>query len=217
MASQLQFRILKVKCVDETGGRFAEKFGNDEIFLGGHHIMKDGTTTGINPFSVYPHFDDGDVKTFSPPRVFHTFALAANYPQEFGMGMTLIEKDAGGMVTAVKKIAEKVEVEIKKRLPHAQTARTADRAVATDTEGRARALPPLLAYAISLAAPHIIDFVKQVVINAFADDIFQPQHATIEIPSAAFTWSGSPNSAAKTVTFKNHSGIYELTYDWNLV
>lgn len=35
MSTQLNLRIHQVKCVDETGGRWAEKFGNDEIYLGG--------------------------------------------------------------------------------------------------------------------------------------------------------------------------------------
>jgi hypothetical protein len=131
--------------------------------------------------------------------------------------MTLIEKDMGGMVEAVKKITEKVEEEIKKRLPAARSARSSDLARVAEGDAQARALPPLLAYAISLAAPYIIDFVKKFIIAAFSDDIFQPQHATVVIPSASFNWSGSPTSAMKTVTFRDHGGIYELSYDWNLV
>jgi hypothetical protein len=218
MASTLQFRVHTVRCVDETGGQYAERFGNDEIHLGGHSILQDGTTSPIHPFSVYPHFDDGDVKVYDPPRVFHEFALGASFPQEFGIGMTLIEKDAGGMVDAVRKIADKVGEEVQKRLESAKAARKADMTrKAASEDGRTRALGPVLSYAIAAAAPYVIDWVKRTIISAFSDDIFQPQHATVMIPSASFDWSGSPSSAISTAVFRDHSGVYYVTFDWNLV
>ncbi len=216
MASILQFRVHSVRCADETGGQYAERFGNDEIYLGGHWILQDGTTAAISPFSVYPHFDDGNVKVFDPPYVFHEFELGATFPQEFGMGMTLIEKDGGGMANAVQRIADKVGEEVRKRLDAGQAARKADMARATSAKVQPR-LAPVLAYAISAAAPFVIDFVKRKLMAAISDNVFQPQHATVEIPSADFTWSGSPTSAQQSVEFRDHSGIYQLVFDWNLV
>ena len=47
MASRLEFRTHSVKRVDETNGSFAERFGNDEIFLGGHNVLQNGETAPI--------------------------------------------------------------------------------------------------------------------------------------------------------------------------
>lgn len=219
MASILQFRIHRVRCVDETGGQYAERFGNDEIYLGGHSILGDGSTAAIAPFSVYPHFDDGDVKVFDPPRVFHEFELGPTFPQEFGIGMTLIEKDGGGMADAVRKIADKVGEEVRKRLDTAQAANKADMARMSKMSGAdvKPRLNPVLATAISYAAPYVIDFVKRKLMAAVSDDVFQPQHATMLIPSASFSWSGSPTSAQQSVVCRDHSGVYQLVFDWNLV
>jgi hypothetical protein len=216
MAKTLQFRIHSVRCIDETGGKYAEKFGNDEMFLGGHSILHDGNTTQIPPFSVYPHFDDGDVKVFNPPRVFHSFDLSGSFPREFGVGMTLIEKDSGGKEEAVRKIADKVEAEVKKRLPAAREARLSESARMAAGNADAGALGTVLLYAIRLAAPHIIDYVKKQIMAAVNDDVFQPQHATVTLSSVNHSWSGSPTSAQKKVQFRDHEGVYELTYDWHL-
>ena len=219
MASRLEFRIHSVKCVDETNGSFAERFGNDEIFLGGHNILQNGETAPIRPRSIYPHFDDGDIKVFEPPMVFHTFALGNAYPQEFGIGMTLIEQDQGGMVDAVTVIANRVEEEVKKRLPGAKAQREADaaRAAAASAGAAPAVLAPILKYALSAAAPAIIDWVKKKFIGAFADDVFQPQHAVVAISSASHAWSGSATSARSTARASDHQGTYEIVYDWKLV
>ena len=80
-----------MKCIDETNGAWAERFGNDEIWLGGYSIASNGNTQPIAPWEVYAHFDDGDIKVFEPPRVFHTFALApVGFPQELGLGLVLV-------------------------------------------------------------------------------------------------------------------------------
>ncbi|MDT7838267.1 hypothetical protein [Aquabacterium sp. OR-4] len=209
MASALQLRIHSVRCVDETGGRFAERFGNDEIYMGGHAMLGDGSTSVVPAFSVYPHFDDGDIKVYNPPRVFHTFALGPSFPQEFAVGLVLIEKDAGGMSDAIKRIADKVETEVRKRLEQPA-------AMVRQAEGQ-RALSPLLAQALAYAAPYVIDYVRKKLMGAISDDLFQPQHTTVSIDSANFSWSGSPSSAVKTLTFRDHDGVYQVACDWNLV
>lgn len=219
MATKLEFRIHSVKCVDETNGSFAERFGNDEIHLGGHAILQNGETTPISPRPIYPHFDDGDIKVFDPPMVFHTFALGTGFPQEFAMGLTLIEQDQGGMVNAVKLIADRVEEEVKKRLPGARDHRDAD--VARATAAHAGVAPavfvPVLKYAVAAAAPAVIDWVKKKVIAVFADDVFQPQHAVTAVSSSSHTWSGSTTSARSTARATDHQGTYEIVYDWKLL
>jgi hypothetical protein len=48
---QLLVQLQRVKCVDETGGKWAEKAGNDEISLSGFGIDAAGQTVMI-PLSM---------------------------------------------------------------------------------------------------------------------------------------------------------------------
>jgi len=65
---QATFFLEAVVCKDEMGGRIREKFGNDEIWMGAIGIDSAGRTIKVPFFEVYAHFDDGDVKTFSPAK-----------------------------------------------------------------------------------------------------------------------------------------------------
>ncbi len=207
MATKLSLRVHKVKCVDETGGWFAEKIGNDEIYLGGFAVINQkGDTVKINPVSIYADFDDGDVKVFNPPKVFHTINMGSGSgAKTFAVGLVLVERDAGGMVDAVTKITEFAQSKIKEKL-----AQQAGSGVAPLLSAA------LLKQALAFAAPFVIDFVKKKIISAFNDEIFTPSLASVDIPSPNFTWGGSTNSAEKTVEFRDHDGTYQLTYDWEL-
>ena len=218
-------RVHSVKCVDETGGRIAERVGNDEIYLGGFVVDESGNTKAISPTSIYPHFDDGDIKIFNPPKIFNTITLPSggSWPKGFGIGLILIERDAGGMVEAVTKIADFAEEKIKEKLngPASEVA-NARSVIAKATAGgeSARTLaavpPVLITIAIELALPLILTYVKRTIIGAFVDEVFTPQIATLELPSSNFTWLGANDSAEKIVRFRDHDGVYDLTYDWQL-
>ncbi|QLQ30464.1 MAG: hypothetical protein HZT40_01250 [Candidatus Thiothrix singaporensis] len=65
----LNLNIHKVVCVDEIGGEWEEKFGNDEIYLGGVTISSSNIGK-VDPFEIYADFDDGEVQEYNPPRVF---------------------------------------------------------------------------------------------------------------------------------------------------
>lgn len=208
MATKLSLRVHRVKCVDETGGRWAEKVGNDEIYLGGFAVTnQNGDTVKIDPVSIYSDFDDGDVKVFNPPMVFHTVTIpnSGDWPKTFAIGLILIEKDAGGMVGAVTKITDFFETELKKKLAQPAVAGAAPLIAGA-----------LLKYAIIAIAPTVISYVKQKIVSVFSDEIFMPNMATVDISSANFTWSGSTDSAQKTIEFRDHGGIYQVTYDWKL-
>ncbi len=196
MGTKLSLRVLRVKCVDETGGKWAEKFGNDEIYLGGFSVNSNGDTTPIAPTSIYPHFDDGDVKVFNPPKVFYTFFPPLSFPRDYGVGLILIEQDSGGSGEAVKKISEKAQELIKEKLP---------------------AVGGILGSAISIVIGPLLGWIGNKIVAGVRDDLFPPQIVTINIPTLNFTWSGSNHSAEKTIRIVGHSGIYELTYDWEFI
>ncbi len=219
MSTKLSLRVHKVACLDESGGKYAERIGNDEIYLGGFVVAESGDTTSINPVSIYPHFDDGDVKVFNPPKVFKTIDLPQGVwaqPKGFGIGLVLIEKDAGDMVAAVTKIADFAERTIKEKLESLGRERNNVTAARSAVAAPAVALAPLVIVAIEIAAPVVLDYVKNLIIRAFRDEIFPPQIATLQLPSSTFTWSGATDSAEKTVAFRAHGAHYTLTYDWKL-
>lgn len=196
MATKLNLRIHRVKCIDETGGAWREGIGNDEIVLGGFSIAQNGDTTKIPTISIYPHFDSGDVKTFNPPKVFHTFNLGNSFPKEFGVGLVLIEKDNGGSDSAIVKIAERAKELISQNLP---------------------AAGGVLGIVLGIVLSPLVNWVSNKIIGGIEDDLFPPHLVSVKIPGANFTWAGAMDSAEKTIRFNGHGGTYDLTYDWQLV
>ena len=208
MSQQISLRIHRVMCIDETGGKYAEKFGNDEISLGGFSISSNGDTQVIAPWDVYKSFDDSDKKDFNPPRVFHTFALApAGFPQEVALGLVLAEKDiGGGMTVAIKDIAKLVSEQLKAHLALHPVPAAAVGAV----------LVPVLIYALKAIAAAIAAEVKRRIIKASKDDVFPPEYVTMSVSGPNMRFDGSTSSVLSTLRFEGHEGIYDLTYDWQV-
>ena len=194
MANKLSFRVHRVTCIDETGGKYLEKIGNDEIYLAGFAVNEAGGTVDISPFSVYPHFDDGDVKVYNPPKTFYTFSVTNSgvWPKRFGIGLVLVEKDAGNLLKSTSKIINASKAYIKNNY--------------SGVIGPNPPLPPRF--------PRIPSLTK--LIASLKYDIFYPQLAIIDIPAADFRWSGSNCSIEKTVNFQEYGGHYALVYDWML-
>lgn len=200
MNTQLSLRIHSIKCLDETGGKWVEKLGNDEIYLAGFGIDANGQTTKVPAFEVYADFDDGNVKKYNPPKRFVTLNLggSTSFPKTCSVGFLLFEKDEGGMGNAVEKIYAKLQEELKKRL------------------GGSSVVPipwdVILKEVIALIAGYAMKQIAQ----GIKDDLFPPQDVSVSIPSNDYTWNGSKVSAPGTVEFRGHSGVYSLTYDWEL-
>ncbi len=210
MSTKLNLRIHFVKCVDETGGGFVERFGNDEIYLGGFSIDAKARTAKINPFSVNASFDDGDIQRYNPPRVFATYQLGTNLTRSanFSAGFLLIEKDNGGMDTAVKKLYDKLVTEVKKRKD--------------ELENRVDSIIPVgvgqvaLSLIWSYVKPILYEYVKDKIIGWFEDDLFPLQDVSTTIMNANHTWHGKKYSPVNMVEFRGNDGVYQLYYDWEL-
>lgn len=231
MSKKIELRIHRVSCIDETGGKYREKIGNDEIYLGGFTVNDKGETINIPPFSVYPHFDDGDVKLYNPPKVFQTYQLpaASTWPKEgisVAAGFVLIERDAGNDMSTVitkitelvkKTVAEKIEEEKRKRKEEEEKRKNQSLNVNMPLFIGLLALKPILIAVLTNYGPEILDFIKRNLIRGLRDEVFQPQVVSVEIPKPDFTWAGSKDSAENTVHFTGYSGHYTLTYDWQLI
>ena len=204
--NNITLRIHSVRCVDETGGSFQERFGNDEISLGGFGVDANLTPTKVAPFDVYANFDDRDTKNYSPPLSFVTLNLAgqSEWPKSCGVGFLLFERDNGGRIGAT----DKVFAELSKKLEEEKAKQAANK-------GANLAAIPWTVIAAEVWK-YIGPWVKQTIRNAIDDDMFPLRIVEVTIPSPDFNWGGSNTSSTSTVDFRDHSGIYELTYDWQL-
>lgn len=213
MSTRLNLRIHSVKCVDETGGSFAERFGNDEIALGGFSVDPNGTSIKISPFTVNNNFDDGEIQRYSPPRVFASFPLPAfQTPRVFSAGFLLFEEDGGGMAGTVTSIFNKVVELI--RGQKAAMARKATAVTANGDEEAVAAIPIAAIWAI--VKPFVIKFVLDQIVAAIKDDLFPLQDVSVTLLSNNHTFNGSKTSPIQMVEFRGHDGVYQLFYDWEL-
>jgi hypothetical protein len=209
MSSQITLRIHSVKCIDETGGKWAEKIGNDEIALAGFGIDANSETFPVSRFEVYSHFDDGDIKTYNPPLNFITLALNPNgpYPQTCVAGFLLAEEDGGeDFGSKAMAIYEKVREEVTKKKQEMSLV------AAGPTKLAGLTAAAVWEFSRSVVYP----WAKARILNAMKDDVFPPTDTMVTIPSPNFTWDGSPVSPPAAVEFRGHDGIYLLTYDWVL-
>ncbi len=213
MNNQISLRIHSMKCVDETGGKWAEKVGNDEIDLAGFGIDSNTTTVKIDRLEVYPHFDDGDIKQFSPPRTLVTLSLtgASAFPKRCTVGLLLAERDNGDFGTKSGQVYTKVKEEMDKKKKEEE-----DKKRNAHGAGNSSLTGAEIAVIWAVVKPLVYDWIKNKIIAAANDDIFPPRDTSVTIPSNDFTWNGSRTSPPTAIEFRGHDGVYLMTYDWEL-
>lgn len=120
MANTATFRIRSVKCRDEMGGSFREKFGNDEIMCAVFSADLRGSTKNSGRVNIYENFDDGDIKTFDPPKEVVTLDLAgATGDVELAFSVILIEsqlREGDGLRKAFQTFVTLYEEQLKDKL-----------------------------------------------------------------------------------------------------
>ncbi|NIJ52868.1 hypothetical protein [Dyadobacter arcticus] len=199
--NKLELRIHSVKCVDETGSSWAEKFGDDEIDLGGTSIDETGDTNKITKFRVSSSFDDGETTKYNPPRQFTFFNLLEGntFPKNYIVTLVLSEADMGGFPEYINRLFELVKEKVKAALIAAGL-------------GLGATIGAALAYVIG----YIVDRICGILSRAWNDDVFPPLSAKIKIPSLSTRWNGKTDSPEQVIRFRGHGGEYHLTYDWRL-
>jgi hypothetical protein len=205
----LEFRIHRVKCVDETGkdfNPFGDEPGSDEISLAGTSVDESGDTKKVTEFKV-ADFDDGDVKTFSPPRRFTFFNLreGTEFPKSYFVTLVLAEKDqSGGLADFVNKLLEKIRERVIAYLAAAIGA-------AIGASGGVVGI--VIGAAIGFVVGKVFEFINAV----FSDDIFPPKTISVVIPSLTHRFVGGKTDSPEIVTrFVGHNGTYDVTSDWRL-
>lgn len=203
---QLLLQLDRVYCGDETGGKYAEKFGNDEISLAGVGIDATGKTVMLSPFTVDNNFDDGETKKFSPVKTILTLNVpdGGTFPKTCTGVLLLAEIDQGGFKDVVQKAYTKITEEIAAKMPQGM--------------GRGLAFAGIGVGAIWAAiGPSVTKYIKGLIAAGIRDDVFPPQEVSLEISSADFYWSdGTKLSPEATVEFRGHDGVYYLTYYWEI-
>lgn len=202
---QIYLNLLRVRCVDETGSGTAEKFGNDEISMSGFGVDAAGKAVMLPAFSVYPHFDDGEVKTF-PPKTLLKLDVPGDgaFPKTCTAALLLAEIDRGGFTDLARKAFEKLVGELEKE----------------KKKRMAQGVSPLAipwGAVWSVVGPAVIGFVKQKITAGLDDDVFPPSEATVVVHSPDFYWGdGTKLSPEFTMEFRGHNGVYYAICYWEI-
>jgi hypothetical protein len=199
----LKLRIRKVKCNDETDGAFGSEAGDDEISLGGISIDETGDTKKIAAFVVSNSFDDGEVKTYNPPKDFAKFDLTegSNWPKNYYVSLVLAEVDNGGLPSYLNDLFQYAKDKVTELISQEGTA------VLGKELGK-------IVTAIAVAAMQaLLDFFTSI----WEDDLFPvvTAHAKIKSFNHVFA-SGGRTSSEKHYWVAAHGGKYTMYFDWQV-
>jgi hypothetical protein len=211
----LHFRLHKVKCIDETNPEWP---GDDEIAMGGTAVPPSGNPTKVAEFMVRDNFDDGESKTYSPPRVLKTFGLDnVSYPADFLMVLAMAEKDNGGMSQFLQDLWEAIKDEVAVII--AAVGAAAGLAIGGAIGGTiGTAIGGPLGTIIGAVAGAILGALVGWLISAVKDDIFTPQSAAVHLPKPNASFAGGALTSPQfTMDFRDHGGHYRAYYTWQLV
>ncbi len=210
--SRLVLQIHSIKCVDESNGKYMERIGGDEIVLSGVIIDATGRARRATTLRAGKFDKDGETRTYSPPRAFHTFDLTSgpDYPRTFRTMFVVVERDEGGGFQAVvnalvDKANAVAQAPTNGNGAGAELINTALTAAASSEDPRA-----------ALAKVLTEEAAKQIT-KKLKDDIFPPLLAELRVRSAT-AWISRTGSttAVKTVRTKAHGGRYEIKYSWRV-
>ncbi len=210
----LHFRLHKVKCIDETNPEWP---GDDEIAMGGTAIPPVGNPSKVAEFKVRDDFDDGESKTYSPPRLLKSFTLDnLSYPADFAMVVALAEKDNGGLSTFLQELWEAIKDDVDVIVTAVGAA--AGAALGTAIGAGAGSFAGPLGSIIGAAIGAILGALVGWLISALEDDIFTPQTAALHLPKANSTFAGGAlTSPQLALDFRDHGGHYRAWYTWQLI
>jgi hypothetical protein len=204
---EVSLQLVRVKCGDETGGKYVERVGNDEIWLSGVAVDAAGETHKLEPFEVYPHFDDGDVKKFSPPKTIFRLRIpgGGNFPKTCLATLLLAEKDSGDLTALAQDAFDKA---------------TRDMEEMKDGMGMGEGEEPPPDFwdkLVEKAREWTYGYIKDRITIGLNDDVFSPQIVTLSVTSDDFRWGdGTKLSPEITVEFRGHDGVYYLVYYWEI-
>lgn len=195
MSKTLMVRIHRVTCIDETGGSVAERIGNDEMYLCGYAVDNANNVTPIRPVSIYSNFDDGDVKNFYDPLIFHRFIVEDSpASQNFAIVFVLVERDHGDNYEMERRIVEA-----------ANTARANIRSTGSPIVPGSPEQLTKWQYAMTTVSRFFIS-----IATAIADDFFPPVMRVSTVTNGEMS-----DPYMEYFTVKAHDGTYKVEHDWH--
>jgi hypothetical protein len=206
VTNKLEFRIHKVKCVDETDGFLGSESGDDEIYLGGNATDTTGVTKQLTTFMVRDDFDDGEYKIYTPPKVLVDFDLSrgVGWPRSYFVMLVLVEKDNGGISDFMNDMLDTVK-------------RRVASAIAQEIGVAVAALAGPIIGAVIIAVSYlIVGAIVDLIIEAWQDDVFRPFAQDIVVPSYNLRWAGNTESPQGFARFRGHGGAYNVRYSWRI-
>jgi hypothetical protein len=108
----LEVLVMRVRCVDETNGFGGSELGSDEIELGGFGIGPAVAPRVAHiPRTVLGDYDDGTVRTYSPPVGLALLPLGndTEYPKRFFVTLLLVESDGGDFTAFLTDVIDEVQ------------------------------------------------------------------------------------------------------------
>lgn len=220
LTGKVEFILTSLRCIDETGSNFQERFGDDEMALSGVAVtIIDNNTAATNTKPINERFlgkgYSDNVEQFLNNWMFADFSLAQTsfWPKRFGMTLILAEKDSGGLADLMQAVWDKVG-------PALTTALEAGALAAGVTLGVFLGLGPfaiLVGTALAAATAWVVKELWKIIINGIRDDFFPPATVWTNIDSISQRWAGgSTTSPVMSERFLLHDGEYELNYQWRL-
>lgn len=192
---KVALRLNKVRCVDETGTKWSEWAGDDEIYFGGAAVDGSADVSAMTTFKV-GDFDDGDVRKFQPPHRIALFDLTKSHewPQYVQGVLCLSERDSGDFPQWVAKLVQKIGGILTEKLQGAAPDDFAD----------------VIKDAVAWAVGKVIKYLGRL----WGDENFLPVTVGLEIPKAGLTWGGKLESPEMIAIVQGFDADYRLSYSW---
>jgi hypothetical protein len=201
----LQIRLHKVVCIDETGEGLGE-VGDDEIYLAGHGTDTLGKTIEIVAFKV-GDFNDGTVKNYATPKLLVKLPLQEGFgwPRTFHANLILLEKDQGKIGPVTREIIDKAKAKAKEWLR--KKGQELLVAALADPHPLSKMGGLIAALVAGIILPAVLDFVVNYFVSVWEDDWFDPALLRFTVVSV------NDQVGLFSVRYQGHGGTYEVIVD----
>jgi hypothetical protein len=228
MTASITLHVPRVRCVDETGGSFRERFGNDEMYLGAVFVAISANKSFDVRVSgsklIGGNFDDKETVNWGKDLFQYDLGDASVYPYPKAViaSLVLAEHDTGnGRNAFLERMAQQFSDQLTN---NAIEGAVKQAAVAAGLRGPAAAAAETNANFVTDALKEwakkkigeLGDYLLKKASDWAGDDIFRPAVKLLDIPSETHTWNGLGDTPEEIVEFVGHEGKYHVSMMWQL-
>lgn len=206
---QVALDIIRLVCIDETGGDWGGEWGEDEMRFGAVITENDKSTTLVADQKI-GDFDDGDVVEYPNPNTIFTATLNADYtqPKIFTATLALAEEDNGGFAEWLEALYKAIQADLELIFTAIGAAAGAwigakiGGVLGTAVKGPIGAVIGAL---IGLIVGALVGFI----VGTLKDDMFPPQMTALVLPATdSLLSNGGLVSDEQNAFFRMH---YKIT------